>query len=300
MRFFRLCIPLLALTGLAQEHKPEPAHAEPDPDTPVATYWDGKKLTYGEMKRYLEVLPPQMQQAALRDRKGFILQLGLMRKLSELGLKAGLDQKSPTKESLEFNRMYILMTAELTEYMNNILLEPAELKKAYDENRDKYAEVKVKVIYVPFTAKPEPGSKQLTEEQAKEKITKILAEARGGADFVKLVKQHSGDQTSVAKDGDFGTIRRTDKIPEAIHKAVFSLKTGEISEPVRQPNGYYLFRAEDLSVRPYDEVRNELFNEIKEARYKAWLDENNRSVVAKYENEAILNSASPAASAPAR
>ena len=300
MKCVSLCILFSMISAWAQTAPTASPSTPPDPDAVVATYWDGKKMTYGEMQQFLHALPPQMQQMALRNRKNFVLQLGLMRKLAELGAQNKLDQQSPTKEALEFNRMYLLMTAELTDYMNKISIEPDELQKEYEARRSNYQQVKVKVIYIPFTANPASGSKALTEEQAREKIGKILGEARGGADFVKLVKQYSEDQTSAAKDGDFGTIRHSDKIPDAILKTVFQLKQGEISEPVRQPNGYYLFRAEEIRVRPFQEVRNELTEEVRQERYKQWLDQNNNTVVSKYENEQLLAAPAPSPAPPAK
>jgi len=98
------------------------------------------------------------------------------------------------------------------------------------------------------------GGKATTEDEAKAKATKLLADIRGGADFVKLVKENSDDETSKAKDGDFATLRRTDNIPDAIRAAVFSLKQGEVSEPVRQPNGFYLLRADEVRYRPLSQV----------------------------------------------
>ena len=114
---------------------------------------------------------------------------------------------------------------------------------------------------------------------------------------MKLVKEHSEDQASAAKDGDFGTIRRSDNLPEAIRNAVFALKSGEISEPVRQPNGFYLFRADDVGVRPFTQVRDEIFNEVKNLQFKSWMDQTEKSVVVKYVDEAFFNTPPPPAPA---
>jgi peptidyl-prolyl cis-trans isomerase C len=261
------------------------------PDTLLATI-DGKKLTYGDFQKYLSVLPPQMQQAALRDRKAFVEQYALMQRLAGLAEKERLDQQSPYKESLTFNRTYVMMNAELNESMNRIVVPPAEQQKYYEANKDKYRQVKLKVIYVSFvsnpSAQPAGAKKHLTEAEAKSKIEKLLADIRTGADFVKLVKEHSEDKTSAEKDGDFGTIRRSDSIPDAIRSVVFSLKPGQVSEPVQQPNGYYLFRAEEVSARPYDEVKDEIHNEVKTARHKEWIEGTRKSLQVKFENEAFF------------
>lgn len=281
-----------------------PAPPAPDlpPDTVLASF-QGKKLTYGELKTFVSILPAQMQQSALRDRKAFVKQYFLMLYLLDMAEKDKLEEKSPIKEQLAFNRMNVLVNAALNHTMDNISIEPQDQEKFYNENKDRYSQVKVKVIYVSFSSGPQPadagGKKALTEEEAKAKAEKILAELRAGGDFVKAVKQYSEDQTSVAKEGDFGVIRRNDNIPDAIRTAIFALKQGEISEPVRQPNGFYLFRAESISTRPFAEVRDEIFNEIKQTRFKAWMEQTNRSVDVKFENEAFFNPAPAGNAAPA-
>lgn len=286
-------IPLLVcLPVLAQPNSPK-APAPPDlpPDTVVASFGNGQKLTIEELKKFVSVLPPQMQQMALRDRKNFVQQYALMHRLAELATQAKLDQQSPTKEQLEFNRIYVLMNAELNDALSNIIVPAADQQRFYDSNKDRFAQVKVKVLYVSFASKP-PASgdskKYLSEAEAKAKIEKLRGEIAAGADFVKLVKAHSEDTTSAAKDGDFGTIRRTDKIPDTIRDAIFALKPGQVSEPVRQPNGYYLFRAEEITVRPYNEVREEIQNDLRQARFKEWMDQTTRSLNVKIENDAYF------------
>lgn len=271
-----------------------------DPQTALATI-EGKKLTMGDLQKYMAVLPPQMQQGAVQDRKGFLQQYGLMMRLSQLAEKAKLDQQSPAKEALEFNRMYVLMNAELNDAYNHVLVLSEDQQKYYEANKDRYSQVNLKVIYIPFSANAAKAAadpkarKVLTEAEAKEKIEKLAKEVRGGADFVKLVKEHSEDQTSVAKDGDFGTVRRSDNLPDAIRSVVFNLKPGELGGPVKQPNGFYLFRAEQVSTRPYAEVKDEIFAQLKQDRFKEWLDRTRSSLNIKIENEAFFSGSSPAA-----
>jgi hypothetical protein len=285
---FSLCFAALAQTPPANP----PVSVDLPPETVIATFGNGHKLTFGELKKFMGVLPPQMQQLAMRDRKAFVQQYALMNRLAELALQAKLDQQSPTKEQLEFNRIYVLMNAELNDALNKIIVPPADQQRFYDNNKDKFAQVKVKVLYVSFhadgSAHATDGKKVLSEPEAKAKIEKLREQTLGGADFVKLVKANSEDATSVAKDGDFGTIRRTDKIPEAIRDAVFALKPGQVSPPVRQPNGFYLFRAEEFSVQPYADAKEDIQNELRQARFKEWMDQTNRSLNVKFENQSFL------------
>ncbi len=288
----KLSIALIVLLGAALGAQTQPAAPAPTPSTVLATFEDGHKLTYGELRSILSVMAPQQQQKGMQNMKDLIHQLALWRKLGQMAESEKLDQRSPTREELEFNRTWILANAAMAHQLNNVALPSEELEKFYKENPDRYTQAKVKVLYVSFAVNPSAqsptGKKYLSEPEAKARVEKILKEARGGADFVKLVKEYSDDKASQAKDGDFGSIRRTDNLPDEVRNAIFSLKTGQISEPVRQPNGFYLFRAEEVGPRPFDQVRDDVFNDLKQARFAKWMEQLDKSVAVTYENESLL------------
>jgi peptidyl-prolyl cis-trans isomerase C len=259
---------------------PSPAAPPAMPNLPddaeVAIFGDGTKLTMGEFRRIYEALPPANQQMALRNRSQWLHQWELLRKLTKMAEDAKLDQQSPYKESLEYGRMNVLATAEIGAAINLIVVEPADIVKYYESNKRKYTTVRVKAIYIAFNddaaaVGASKGKKPLTEAEAKAKAAKLLAAIKGGADFVKLVKENSDDETSREKDGDFATLHANDNIPDAFRAAVFALKQGDVSEPLKQPNGFYLLRAEEVTVRPLSEVRDDIYGELKNIRSDEWL-----------------------------
>ena len=265
------------------------------PETVVATV-DGKPVTAAEMQGLFRTVGPQVQQNAARDPQAFLRQYAMLKRLAELAEKNKLDQQSPYKEALAAGRMQILYQAAIQHTYEHIAVSPEEQKKFYEANRDRWTQAKVKVIYIPFTENPpaQPpagGKKPLTEAEARAKAESLVKQIRAGADFVKLVKEHSEDPTSAAKDGDFPIISKSDQIPDNIKQAVFALKKGEVSPPVRAANGFYIFRAEEVLLKPYDQVKDEIFNEVKLARLKEFLDSLQSSVQVKVENEAFFRQA---------
>ena len=286
---FVCCGALRAQTAPAPGPGGTPAPQMPDvPDqTTIAVFDDGVQFTMGDFRKIFAVLPPDNQPLALRDRKTFLQQWAFMRKLAQMAEKQKLDQESPTREQLEYYRMMILSQAKLANAMNSMTVEPAEIVKFYDTDKERFKEVRVKAIYVSFGK----GVKARTEDEAKAKATKLLADIRGGADFVKLVKENSEDETSKAKDGDFATLRLNDNIPDAIRAAVFSLKQGEVSEPVRQPNGFYLLRADEVRYRPLSQVRDEIFTQLRQQHYGQWLDQTNKDTKVEFTSPAFLSDA---------
>jgi hypothetical protein len=262
------------------------------PDTLVATI-DGQKVTAAEIQSFLRGMPAMAQRQAMMNATSFLSQFGLFRKLTTLAEEARLDQKSPTKEQLIYTRMVTLVQAELAEQQNNVQITPEDIQKFYDGNPDRYTQAKVKAIFIPFAFNPpqkaDPNAKTpFTEAEAKEKAVKVLAEIRAGADFVKMVKEHSQDAASAAKDGDFGTIRRSDRLPEPLKSAVFALKPGEVSEPVRQPTGFYLLRLEELGIQPLEEVKLPITNELKGVKFNEWIQAAQKSIDVRIEYQPLL------------
>ena len=249
-------------------------------DTVIAIFSDGTKFTMGDFKRIYAALPPANQQLAMRDREQFLHQWEMLRKLTKQAEVAKLDKESPYRETLEYGRMNVMATAQISATVNAISIHPDEIDKYYDSNKKKFTQVKIKAIYIAFSDDASPsaakGKKPLTEAEAKAKTAKLQEALKAGADFVKLVKENSDDETSREKDGDFASLRFTDNIPDAFRTAVFALKQGEVSDALKQPNGFYLLRAEAVTVRPLSEVRDDIYNELKNRRAAEWMDKVNR------------------------
>jgi peptidyl-prolyl cis-trans isomerase C len=279
----------------APQAAPAPALPNLPEETVLVTFEDGGKLTMGDFRKLFAVLPPDTQQMALRDRKMFFHQWGLMRKLGQLAEQNKLEEQSPTREALMFNRMLVMSQAQISETVKNTTVENAEVVKYYDINKANYKLVRVKAIYIGFNNNPAAtgagGKKPLTEEQASAKAAKLVADLRTGADFIKLAKENSDDEASRNKDGDFATLRASDNIPDALKSAVFALKQGELTEPVRQPNGFYIFRAEEITVRPLSSVREEIYNLLKDQRSKEWMDKTNRELKVTYNSPEFFGAA---------
>jgi hypothetical protein len=210
-----------------------------------------------------------------------------MRRLARMAEQKGLDKQSPAREQMDYNRMMILGQAELNDALTSVVVDSAEIPKYYEDHKDEYKQVRVKALYVAFGGTAPAGKTPLTEEQAQAKAARLLAQIRGGADFVKLVKENSDDETSRDKDGDFATLRPKDNVPDAIRAAVFSMKAGEVTEPVRQPNGFYLLRAEDVSYRPLEQARDEIYQAVRQLHYKEWLDRENQAAKVEFTNGAF-------------
>ncbi len=103
-----------------------------------------------------------------------------------------------------------------------------------------------------------------TEAEAKAIRQQLLA----GADFAALAKKSSIDPGTKDKGGDLGWFGRGVMDP-AFEKAAFSLKVGEISEPVKTSFGYHIIQV--LARDPHRPLTPDQIRQQRDRAYEAWL-----------------------------
>jgi parvulin-like peptidyl-prolyl isomerase len=69
---------------------------------------------------------------------------------------------------------------------------------------------------------------------------------------------------------------------------LFKMKAGEITEPLRHDNGYYVFRVESAGVLPYESVRDEIYKTIQQARFQQWQAQLRAKTTVQFDNEAFF------------
>lgn len=113
--------------------------------------------------------------------------------------------------------------------------------------------------------KPEIKASQIlvSDENEAEEIKKKLDT---GASFEELAKQESQDLLSKEKGGDLGYFNSGRMAPE-FETAAYKLKVGQISNPVKSPNGYHIIKLTDKKdLKPYDEVKDSIRKNLEEER----------------------------------
>lgn len=87
-----------------------------------------------------------------------------------------------------------------------------------------------------------------------------------GASFEELAKQESQDIVSKEKGGDLGYFASGTMAPE-FETAAYKLKIGQISNPVKSPNGYHIIKLTGKKdLKPYDEVKDSIRKNLEEER----------------------------------
>jgi len=261
------------------------------PDTVIATFDDGGTITLAEYQALLQIFTQWQGQ----DRAVVLHKYGVIRKAAALAKSQKLDEKSPYKESLAFTIMYTMADFAVKEGANSIAVDPAEIEKYYNEHKEIYRQFKVSAIKVSFGGSAAPADsssppanssrvpkKALTQEEAKAKAEKLVAQIRSGADFGKLVLLESDDETNKTKGGALGTWRMTDNVPDQMRATVLGLKEGEVSNPVQQGQGYYIFQADAVTYSPLEEVQDSIFAALKQQHTEEWMQNLDKSTTVEF------------------
>jgi peptidyl-prolyl cis-trans isomerase C len=116
------------------------------------------------------------------------------------------------------------------------------LRKYHEENRDLFDKVTVRVSRIVVRVSPAapPGERA----GARQKLAAVRAAVLAGKlSFADAARKYSM-APDAAKGGDLGFVGRRDPaVDEAVAKAAFALKVGEISEPVDSDYGVHLVQA---------------------------------------------------------
>jgi hypothetical protein len=165
------CLLLLVCLGAASAQTPAPpaesakpaAAAQPKaapaiPELPdaavIAEFSGGTKFTMGELKKLYPVLPPQLQSGIKENPAEFFREYAMMLKCAQIAVEKKLDQQSPIKEALAFDRMVYLYQATLQDVFATASVDSNEIVNYYGQHKDGFKRTQVKAIYIPFADAP--------------------------------------------------------------------------------------------------------------------------------------------------
>ncbi len=119
------------------------------------------------------------------------------------------------------------------------------------------------------------AKESLTDDEARERLSRLRERITAGADFAELAKVHSDDPTAT-KGGDLGWINPGDTVPE-FERVLNQLRDNEVSQPVQSPFGWHLVQVlERRSEGLTDDRRRQMARNVVRQRkadeaYQDWL-----------------------------
>lgn len=220
-----------------------PAQAEDAPgvDTVLATV-DGVEITLGHVIQTRQTLPPQYQQLPAD-----VLFPGILDQLIQQSVLSASVEGEPKSVALAVENQRRSLMANLA--IDAILATSVTDEKLQAEYDAAYGNVEAGQEYNAAHILVE------TEEKAKE----LVAEARGGADFAELAKEHSTGPSG-PNGGSLGWFGAGMMVPP-FEEATFALEVGAISEPVQTQFGWHVIKLNEtraIEAPSLDEVRGEL------------------------------------------
>nr|WP_072537372.1 peptidylprolyl isomerase [Anaerococcus mediterraneensis] len=132
-----------------------------------------------------------------------------------------------------------------------------EIKKYFEDNKEQFSKRDASHILVE------------DEETAKE-IKKKLDE---GEDFAKLAKEYSKDSANAEKGGELGSFSKGQMVKE-FEDAVFSLKEGEISGPVKTQFGYHIIKLNKIE-ESLEDSKEQITKILTDKKYADYIKELN-------------------------
>jgi len=121
---------------------------------------------------------------------------------------------------------------------SEIKLNQTEIEMYFKENAEKFKMIERAVLK--FVEFPKTPSKE-DEEKIKARLLEIQELILEGEDFADMAEEYSEDPATNKNGGDLGWLKKGTTI-KAYDEALFALKPGEVSEPVRTENSLYLIK----------------------------------------------------------
>jgi peptidyl-prolyl cis-trans isomerase SurA len=155
---------------------------------------------------------------------------------------------------------------------------PGEVQRFYEEHKQDYiqpesvnlSEILVAVAPSPLTPTmpgAAPGDDPAALAAAKAKADDIEAKLHAGGDFGQLARSFS-EGTTAAQGGELGQFQRG-KMAKVLEDATFSLKTGQITDPIRTRQGFVIFKVDQHvpgGVPPFKDVEAQVEDAFYAAR----------------------------------
>lgn len=143
----------------------------------------------------------------------------------------------------DIRKQMTLQLLRQRDVLGRINVSPRELETFLSRQQsapDRNAEYNVShiLVSVPVTASPE----QIEARDARAR--EVYDKARAGEDFAQLAVTYSDSSTNI-EGGSLGW-RRGAQLPSIVAEQVVKMKPGEVSEPIRTPSGFHLFRLNEM------------------------------------------------------
>ncbi|MCA0149589.1 peptidylprolyl isomerase [Rossellomorea vietnamensis] len=183
---------------------------------------------------------------------------------SEEAFNEALASSGSDLDSVKDNIKTYLLTEKLLK--DRVKITDDQIKEYFEANKDTFAQKE----------QVEASHILVDDEKTAQEVKKKLDD---GGDFAELAKEYSTDTSNADSGGELGYFGKGEMVTEFDDKA-FSMKKGEISEPVKTEFGYHIIKVtgkkeakEAVLADHKDEIKDILFDQALQTEYGTWLAE---------------------------
>lgn len=183
---------------------------------------------------------------------------------SEEAFNEALASSGSDLDSVKENIKTYLLTEKLLK--DRVKITDDQIKEYFEANKDTFAQKE----------QVEASHILVDDEKTAQEVKKKLDD---GGDFAELAKEYSTDTSNADSGGELGYFGKGEMVTEFDDKA-FSMKKGEISEPVKTEFGYHIIKvtgkkeAKEAVLSDHkDEIKDILFDQALQTEYGTWLAE---------------------------
>ncbi|CAN7524299.1 foldase protein PrsA [Rossellomorea sp. LjRoot5] len=183
---------------------------------------------------------------------------------SEEAFNEALASSGADLDSVKENIKTYLLTEKLLK--DRIKITDDQIKEYFEANKDTFAQKE----------QVEASHILVDDEKTAKEVKKKLDD---GGDFAELAKEYSTDTSNADSGGELGYFGKGEMV-EAFDDKAFSMKKGEISEPVKTEFGYHIIKVtgkkeakEAVLADHKDEIKDILFDQALQTEYGTWLSE---------------------------
>ncbi len=240
----------------------------------------GPKLVEAEREQEKNALRDQIDQLLLVQRgkdMNINIDSDVTRRLAEIQSQSKItdpdkfhdyirEQTGMTFEDFRDQMRKQLLTQRVIseEISSRINIPEADLKKYYDEHPNEFVreeQVFLSQIFISTEGKtPEQAA------AAQKKAADLVARARKGEKFSELARENSDDVATARDGGQLPPYKRSDHLMEKqIEDLVFSMKKGQVTDPIKRPNGFLILKVDErfeAGQASFEEVKNEIMEKL--------------------------------------
>jgi peptidyl-prolyl cis-trans isomerase C len=269
----------VVLAGGAWRAVAQDKPAEPAADAVIVT-WGDQKMTYGEFKSFLGVLPPEAQKAGEdpAGKRQLVEERIKQRILAGDARARGLDKDPRFLSQVQIMQDNILVGL-LLQQLNSTLVSDDEIRKYYDDHKAEMERVTVRHILLATV-----GPDALKEDVAKAKADAIKKRLDAGEDFAAVAKAESSDPGSKDDGGKLPRFQRNQMVKE-FEDAAFALKPGEVSAPVKTQFGYHIIKLESRDTATFEEAKDAIADNLRQVRFETQIADKIKAAAPKYDEK---------------